>query len=243
MKTFLRSFAPQPLNTHPGEWLRAAIGASVGMFISALLSQWLFGMDLTLHLLGPMAASAVLLFAVSTGALAQPWSIIGGYLVSALVAVACVQGFGNTLTAVGIAAGASILLMCVCRCLHPPGAAIAACIISSQQSLSALGVEVLYPVTFNAGCLLAIALIYNNLTRIRYPATRSPSPAAHAAAATTGHQGVSSEDLSKALEEADAFVDVSRDELEAILRRAQAHALQRNRPDIDTSRQNADIGH
>ncbi|MEB3733899.1 HPP family protein [Halopseudomonas pachastrellae] len=34
-------------------------------------------------LIGPVGASAILLFSVPSGALAQPWSIFGGYLVSA----------------------------------------------------------------------------------------------------------------------------------------------------------------
>lgn len=139
MKTLLRSFIPHSLNTRPAEWSRAALGACLGIFLSALLSRQLFGIDVTLHLLGPIGASAVLLFAVSTGALAQPWSIIGSYLISALVALLCIQLFGNTISAASIAVCSAIMIMCICRCLHPPGAAVAISIITSKTELCALG--------------------------------------------------------------------------------------------------------
>ena len=38
-----------------------------------------------------MGSSAVLLFAVPHGPLSQPWSVLGGHLVSALIGVACVK--------------------------------------------------------------------------------------------------------------------------------------------------------
>ena len=39
----------------------------------------------------PMGASAVLLFAVPASPLAQPWSIVGGNMVSATIGVSCAQ--------------------------------------------------------------------------------------------------------------------------------------------------------
>jgi CBS domain-containing membrane protein len=208
------------------------VGACLGIFISALLSRQLFGIDVTLHLLGPVGASAVLLFAVSTGALAQPWSIIGSYLISALVAVACVRLLGNSVSAASVAVCSAIVIMCVCRCLHPPGAAIAISIITSKQELSALGLHVLFPVMLNAGCLLVTALIYNNLTLVRYPRPHA-NPPATTQGATPEPSGFSSQDLDKALDEVGAFVDVSRDDLETILHKTEAYAQHRNRTDID----------
>jgi CBS domain-containing membrane protein len=239
LKTLLRSFIPHSLNTHPAEWSRAAIGACLGILLSALLSQQLFGTDATLHLLGPLGASAVLLFAVSTGALAQPWSIIGSYLIAALVALASVHMLGNTVAAASVAVLSSIVVMCILRCLHPPGAAIAISIVVSKHDLSALGLHVLLPVMFNAGCLLLFALVYNNLTRMRYPrAQAKPAVAAQviepAQAGAPVPGSFSSEDLDKALDEVGSFVDVSRADLESILHKAEDIAQHRNRTDIDT---------
>ena len=71
---------PAAINTRPLEWSRAAIGMALGTLFSVWLCAQVFGMPVALHLIGPLGASAVLLFAVSSGALAQPWSILGGYL-------------------------------------------------------------------------------------------------------------------------------------------------------------------
>lgn len=235
MKNLLRSFIPQSLNTHPAEWSRAAIGACLGIFVSAVFCRELFGIDITLHLLGPVGASAVLLFAVSTGALAQPWSILGSYLVAALVALASIKLFGNTIIAASVAVCSSIVLMCIFRCLHPPAAAVAICIVTSKNELSPMGLHVLGPVMLNAVCLLAGALIYNNLTRVRYPKAQArdlPVPQQ----APISNDGFNAEDLEKALEEMGEFVDVSREDLEAILHKTEAHALRRNRSDIDAAR-------
>jgi CBS domain-containing membrane protein len=235
VKNLLRSFIPQSLNTHPAEWSRAAIGACLGIFVSAVFCRELFGIDITLHLLGPVGASAVLLFAVSTGALAQPWSILGSYLIAALVALASIKLFGNTIIAASVAVCSSIVLMCIFRCLHPPAAAVAICIVTSKNELSPMGLHVLGPVMLNAVCLLAGALIYNNLTRVRYPKAHVgelPAPQQ----APIGNEGFNAEDLEMALEEMGEFVDVSREDLEAILHKTEAHALRRNRSDIDAAR-------
>jgi CBS domain-containing membrane protein len=235
VKNLLRSFIPQSLNTHPAEWSRAAIGACLGIFVSAVFCRELFGIDITLHLLGPVGASAVLLFAVSTGALAQPWSILGSYLIAALVALVSIKLFGNTIIAASVAVCSSIVLMCIFRCLHPPAAAVAICIVTSKNELSPMGLHVLGPVMLNAACLLAGALIYNNLTRVRYPKAQArdlPIPQQ----APISNDGFNAEDLEKALEEMGEFVDVSREDLEAILHKTEAHALRRNRSDIDAAR-------
>jgi CBS domain-containing membrane protein len=181
----------------------------------------LYGIDITLHLLGPVGASAVLLFAVSTGALAQPWSILGSYLIAALVALLSIRLLGNTINAASLAVCSSILLMCVFRCLHPPAAAVAICIVTSKNELSPLGLHVLGPVMLNAVCLLAGALIYNNLTRVRYPKAQTrelPVPE------------------QVPLNSEGEFVDVSREDLEEILHKTEEHALRRNRSDIDAAR-------
>lgn len=235
VKNLLSSFIPHSLNTHPAEWSRAAIGACLGIFVSAVFCRELYGIDITLHLLGPVGASAVLLFAVSTGALAQPWAILGSYLIAALVALLSIRLLGNTINAASLAVCSSILLMCVLRCLHPPAAAVAICIVTSKNELSPMGLQVLGPVMLNAVCLLAGALIYNNLTRVRYPkaqASELPAPEQ----VPLNSDGFNAEDLDKALEETGEFVDVSREDLEEILHKTEAHALRRNRSDIDAAR-------
>src|SRR5258706_10586585 len=76
-------------------------------------------------LVAPMGASAVLLFAVPASPLAQPWSIIGGNLVSATVGVACAALIGNPVHAAALAVAVAVGAMFALRCIHPPSGAVA----------------------------------------------------------------------------------------------------------------------
>jgi CBS domain-containing membrane protein len=76
-------------------------------------------------LIAPMGASAVLLFAVPSSPLAQPWSILGGNVVSAVTGVLIFKIFGHSALALGVAVACAILAMSLLRCPHPPGGAVA----------------------------------------------------------------------------------------------------------------------
>src|SRR5690606_3151179 len=151
---WLEGFRPGPSTTRSREWLRAAAGAASGILLSGLLCQQLFGLEVALYLMGPLGASAVLLFGVSSGALAQPWSLLGSYLVAALVATACGLLLDHSLASACLAVGLSLMLMFPLRCLHPPGGAVALCVVLAGPALDEMGFGVLLPVLCNAICLL-----------------------------------------------------------------------------------------
>ncbi len=76
-------------------------------------------------IVAPIGASAVLLFAVPTSPLAQPWSIIGGNTISAFVGLAVTQFVDDPALAIGLGVALAIAAMSVTRSLHPPGGAAA----------------------------------------------------------------------------------------------------------------------
>jgi CBS domain-containing membrane protein len=230
---WLARFTPATLNTRPKEWLRASVGSFLGLLVSTLICRAVFGGSVELHLMGPVAASAVILFAVSSGALAQPWPVIGGYLISTAVALVITHYFGYSPLSAALAVGLSLGAMCVLRCLHPPGAALALCLVLPDTELSGMGLQVFYPVMLNAICLLVAALLYNNITGVRYPklhvvtavrATDDPAPQERV--------GITSADLDLALADIGEFVDVTREELEGIVRATEKYALRRSMGDI-----------
>ena len=226
----LQRLLPAPLNTSPKEWLRAGIGALLGLFLAGWLTSMAYGPGIALHLLGPLAASAVLVFAVHSGPLAQPWPVLGSYALAGAVGLAMRQGFGPELWVAAAALGISILVMCLLRCLHPPGGGVAVSAVLADPGLTALGDHLLQPVLLNALILVTVAVLCNRLTGVRYPKgavirkdlhhTHDPLP--------TERVGVRSEDLDHALEELGEFVDVTRDELERIILATEQHALQRS---------------
>jgi len=98
--------------------------------------------------------------------MAQPWAVIGGNLVSAIIAIACVNLLDHPILSVPVAVGLSILGMFVLRCLHPPAAATA--MLIALGSLSSFQFA-LFPVLINSLILVVTGVFYNNMTGKRYP--------------------------------------------------------------------------
>lgn len=226
----LQRLLPPPLNIPPKEWLRAGIGALLGLFLAGWLTSMAYGPSIALHLLGPLAASAVLVFAVHSGPLAQPWPVLGSYALAGAVGLAMREGFGPELWVAAAALGISILVMCLLRCLHPPGGGVAVSAVLADTGLTAMGDHLLEPVLLNALILVSVAIAYNRLTGVRYPKGAVPrKDLHHTHDPLPGERvGIRGEDLDQALEELGEFVDVTRDELERIILATEQHALQRS---------------
>lgn len=230
---WLRTFVPQPTTISRGERARAVAGAMVGLFVTFILSQMATAGagNVPLALIAPMGASAVLLFCVPASPLAQPWSVIGGNTISALIGVACAKAIGNPMLAAPLAGALAIGVMFLLRCLHPPSGAVALTAVLGGPSVHAAGFGfALSPVCLNSALIVLVALVYNNLTGRRYPhaqvsqmrnvhATQDPVP--------TARLGFSKEDLDAALAHYGQVLDVSRDDLEEILLETEMRAFER----------------
>ena len=224
---------PAAVNTRPTEWSRAAVGMSLGTLFSVWLCGQVFGMQVAQHLVGPLGASAVLLFAVSSGALAQPWSILGGYLSAAVVSLLVAHVLGRTLGSACLAAGMALILMCWLRCLHPPAGALALLLVLADPATIALDWKALGPVMLSASTMLLSALAYNNLTRIRYP-KRPAEPAPMMPAPDS--QAITAADLKLALADMEAFYDVTPEDLEQLIHASELHAKRRSIGEVLSSR-------
>jgi len=79
-----------PAVRRPSEVLRSAVGAALGLAAVGLLSRAIVGGERWALLIAPpIAASAVIVFAVPASPLAQPRAVVGGNVLSALIGVAC----------------------------------------------------------------------------------------------------------------------------------------------------------
>jgi CBS domain-containing membrane protein len=125
------SFSPSPVALGWPERFRSCLGALLGISFTAAVMRVFLGENAFIPLLvAPMGASAVLLFAVPASPLAQPWSIIGGNIVSAIMGVACATWITNPIDAAPIAVARSIGAMFAFRCLLPPSGAVALTAVS-----------------------------------------------------------------------------------------------------------------
>jgi CBS domain-containing membrane protein len=233
----LRRLLPEasPVSSH--ERFRSAIGALLGVLATGLIGALAVGSGtLAPALIAPMGASAVLLFAVPSSPLAQPWSILCGNTISALVGVTAALLVPNLFWAAALAIGFAILAMMTLRCLHPPSGAIALTAVLGGPAIHDLGYGfVLWPVAGNSLALLVVALVFNNMTGRPYPRSIMPSLASHGTSDPPPVQrlGFTSGDLDEVLKDYDQVFDIQREDLEEILRRTELRSYRRRAGRLD----------
>ncbi len=169
-----------------------------------------------------MGASAVLLFAVPHGALSQPWPVLGGHVLSALVGVTCAKCMPIPAVAAPLSVGLAIAVMYYARCIHPPGGATAITAVIGGPAIHELGYGyVLAPVALNAVILLTVAVIANwPVLWRRYPAALAKS----GRPVKPVDPAISHEHLSYALRQMGSLMPVAEEDLVEIYALALQHA-------------------
>mgnify|MGYP001820405647 CR=1 FL=1 len=212
------------------ERLVSALGSFLVILLVFYTSQLYLGPTGTLLIVPSMGASAVLLFAVPHGALSQPWNVLGGHLVSALVGVSCAILVPHQFAAASLAVGLAVGAMYYLRCIHPPGGATALAAVIGGEATHALGYQfILTPVLLNVLTMLAVALLFNYPFHWRrYPAwladRQRPAPAPEE---PQDRHAIEHADLVSALSQIDSFIDVSEHDLLRIYELASSKVAQR----------------
>ncbi len=219
---WLQSFRPARTRINARERWRIVLGSFVGILLAGLACHAAGGTTDAglLWLVAPMGASAVLVFAMPASPLAQPWSVVGGNTLSALVGIACARWIGPPELAAAVAVGAAVGLMLALRCLHPPGGASALMMVLGGITDPWFA---LFPVLFNAVLLALAGMAYNHATRRAYP---------HRQQSVADREGLSQAraadaDLDAVLARYNQVLDVSRDDLQALLEQMKWQAYQR----------------
>ena len=177
----LRALGPVLPPGSPMEALRAGLGACLALALLALiLPPGAADLRFGLYLIAPFGASAVLVFAVPSSPLAQPWSVVMGNGVSALVAVVLSHLLPPGAMLVALALGAAVAAMILSRALHPPGGAVALTAALSPEAMQHLGLWfVLVPVLLGSALLVALAVLWARATGRHYPFRQFAAPQAH----------------------------------------------------------------
>ena len=205
--------------------LISAVGALVGLVATGLLIRSLAGAGVHMPLLiAPIGAAAVLLFAVPASPMAQPWPVLGGNLVSAIVGVSVARLGADPMVAAGLAAGGAIVAMALLRCLHPPGGAVALTAVLGGPAIHASGYGfVIAPVGVGTVLLLAMAWGFHRFSGHSYPhrakhIAEPPQPLP---------TDFSRDDLKRALAAYPDLLDVDFEDLEEVLLAAEHNAAVR----------------
>lgn len=207
-------------------WLPGALGAAIAIALTGYVTHLLMaGEPAAAWLVASMGATAVLVFVVPASPLAQPWPVIGGHLLAAAIGLLARHVAPEQWVAAGLSVGLAIGIMNLTRCLHPPagGTVLLTALAPSDNAAAQLSFLV-EPLAANIAILLFLGWAWNRLTGHSYPhrATAVPAPAAW-----VGH--IEDADLDAVLEEWDEVLDVSRDDLIALLHATEAHVLKRVR--------------
>lgn len=212
--SWLQGLRPAPLGIDGRERARVVLGATLGILVTALCCHavaaqlghhgpWLFG---------PLGATAVLVFALPGSPLAQPWAALAGHACAAVSGLLAVALIPRVEFAAAAAVGGAVALMLALRCLHPPGGGTALLIALT-------GVHepffILNPVLSSVLLLVLAAMAYNRLTGRAYP--QRPAVAKPETEA----------DLDTVLARHNHLLDISREDLLAIIADTQLQGYQR----------------
>ena len=209
-------------------WVGAkeACAGAIGGGLSMAAVWWCTSLSVhgeaRIPVLGSMGAAAVLLFTVPHGRLSQPWNLLAGNLISAIIGVALAQAVADPRIAAPLAVGIAIGAMYLCRCMHPPGGATALIAVIGGSDIASLGYAYIPQLVLpNILAMLAIALVFNNIfTWRRYPA----------ALQTAGDRTeLSATDVRTAAAETGLLVDVSDEDLIRLYRLARQRAAARQK--------------
>lgn len=205
-------------------WLRGALGAGLAISLTALVGRLALGNDPALPwLVASMGASAVLVFLLPASPLAQPWPVFGGHLVAGAIGLGVHAVLGATWLSAGVSVGLAIAAMSLLRCVHPPAGGTVLLTALSSPAVAAAGLAFLVaPLALNVLSLLAAGLFWNRLTGHSYPhraAPQVPQPE------WIGH--IEDGDLDAVLAEWDEVLDVSREDLLALVHAVEGRVRER----------------
>ena len=149
------------------ERLRSVFGAFIGLALVLTTAKYLGELSgLDEWLMASLGASALLVFALPQSPMAQPWAVIAGNTLSALVGIVVLHLVSEPLVAMPLAASMSILGMFILRCLHPPAAAVALIVVLGHVMHYRYA---FFPVMVDSILLVLAGAIYSNLTGKTYP--------------------------------------------------------------------------
>ena len=229
-------FSPILAGASLSERLWACLGALVGIGVTGFICALIFGHGNQMPLIvAPVGASAVLVFAVPASPLAQPWSVIGGNTISALMGVIAARLVPDPSYAIGLAVCLAILAMSFTRSLHPPGGAAALTAVIGGAAIKDLGfLFPLIPVAINSIALVSVGYLFHRFSRHSYPHRPTKPLPSHGTSdrPPAVRVGFVAEDIDGALSDLHETLDIDRNDIDTLVRQVEQRALNRTHGDV-----------
>lgn len=218
-----------PVASRPSgkELLRACFGAGLGLAVAGILVSLADRVvPHTLHLFAPLGATAVLIFALPSSPLAQPWNCVVGNTVSALYALLLVWALPSlsqtSLTA--LAVSGAIALMLLLRALHPPGGAVALLTVLASIHMQPQDWHLLIATALLSSVLVLVGVLYHKACDRPY--MQSPQQVDKTQRPATS-LSLSEKDLQQLLQRFGQSYNLSPEDLGALLTAAEEEAIKR----------------
>ena len=235
-----RLFSPILAGATLRERLIGCLGALIGICLTGLVCGLAMGDGAHLPMIvAPIGASAVLLFAVPASPLAQPWSIVGGNTISAFVGVTVATLVTDPAIAIGLAVALAILVMSLTRSLHPPGGAAALTAVIGGAAVARAGFWFPFvPIAINSLILVGVGIVFHRLAGRQYPHRQAVAPVnTHKTADPPAafRVGFNTDDIDAAVANLNETLDISRADLDTLLRQVELQALLRQRGELTSA--------
>ena len=215
-------------NVSHAERLVSAAGGIISIACIYFTSQFFIGTTGIEMLVASMGASAVLLFAVPHGQMSQPWAVMGGHTISALIGISCALLIQHDTLAAALAVGLAIGAMYYLNCVHPPGGATALSAVLGGEAVQSLGYQfVITPVLTNVIIILAVAIAFNYFFHWRRYPFHLHKKFQQKDYKLNRSTEISHADFVYALSQVDSFIDVSEYDLLRIYEMATDKSHQR----------------
>lgn len=143
--------------------LLSALGALIAIGVIAAASK----SPNNLLIMGSFGGTCVLLFGFPDSPFAQPRNVIIGHTLSYSAGLIVAKTLGAHWWSLGIALGISIAIMMLTGTVHPPAGANPVIIYLSFHYMNTDPGwhSILFPAFLGSAALVAVALLFNNLTR------------------------------------------------------------------------------
>lgn len=228
----LRALGPAVARPPMNEMLRGAVGAGLGLFLTALLlSRALHGNNPSPALIAPLGATAFLLFLVPNSPLSQPWSAVIGNFTSAIAALVVIRVCPDPVLAAALAVSAAVLAMMIARAMHPPGAAVALLIALSSKPEAPVALSYAFSrVLPDTMLLVLVAILFNRATGRTYPFRQPPTNSNHGTRDTAPERrlGLSPHELATILSKMNLAANIGAEDLARVIGVAEAEATSRH---------------
>lgn len=222
---------PEASSLHRKDQWLAVLASCIAMMSIGLISDWLTSDLQTLLLVASLGPSIVLVFVVPNSPFSQPYPLLMGHFVAAIIGVSCAYLPVDLYLSAAIGITVCMLAMFFLDCVHPPAAATAMMpIIVGPQAVDGFHF-VYFPVLSNMAVLVILAMVFHRWwLKKEYPVHATPVSDPihkHEDASPLVRLGINPNDLEDALKEFDAYLNITEKDLSQVFGLAQEKAYTR----------------